>query len=80
MQQNVADAYRGRVSGTFALVDAIFMLGGIVIASAAADRAGIVPVISIQGLVYVFAGVLFLVTLRRKSPESPTLTLTENPG
>jgi predicted MFS family arabinose efflux permease len=78
MQQNVADAYRGRVSGTFALIEAIFMLIGAVVVGIAADRIGIIPVISIQGVVYVLMGALVLLALHRKSPVSPTLTLTED--
>ena len=63
LQTDVADAYRGRVFGAFGLISALFGVIGIVIAGGAADTLGIVPVINIQGYVYILAGVLSLILL-----------------
>jgi MFS family permease len=65
LQNGVADAYRGRVFGALNTTSALLMLSGMGLASVAGDVVGIVPVISIQGFVYVLAGLLALHLLDR---------------
>jgi MFS family permease len=64
VQSNVEDAYRGRVFGTFGVTGSLFNLIGIALAGGAADRLGIVPVINVQGYVYILIGVISLLMLR----------------
>jgi MFS family permease len=66
IQSNAADAYRGRVFATLGLTTSLFTLVGIVLAGFAGDTFGIVPVINIQGYVYILAGIICLVVLREK--------------
>lgn len=79
LQNHVADAYRGRVFGTFNLTGSLFTLIGIAIAGAAADTIGIVPVINIQAYVYLLMGMGYLLLLRERTPmqRSPEMSIAE---
>jgi hypothetical protein len=51
------------------------MLLGTIAAGALADRIGILPVITAQGVVYAAAGVLVLLALPRHAPVRPAVVL-----
>ena len=76
LQSNVEDRYRGRVFGALNTTFALLTLVGMGLASVAGDRAGIVPVINVQGYGYVVAGALawlwlgLKMTLPDKSAQS----------
>ncbi|GIF27001.1 Na+/melibiose symporter-like transporter [Actinoplanes tereljensis] len=61
------DSYRGRVFGAITALRAGAMLVGIVLAGTLAGRAGIVPVIAVQGAGYLAAGLLVLAALPRSA-------------
>lgn len=65
LQNNTTDSYRGRVFGALSTTMALLMLAGMGFASFAGDKFGIVPVINIQGFVYVLAGLLAIRLLAR---------------
>lgn len=71
LQSIVEDEYRGRIFGALNTTFALLMLGGMGLASVAGDVLGILPVINIQGYVYVMAGLLALALLRRAQIISP---------
>ncbi|MFN8501274.1 MFS transporter [Kouleothrix sp.] len=58
LQSAVADAYRGRVFGTYAMAGALMALLGTTLAGTFGDKAGVVTVLNIQGCVYVLAGII----------------------
>lgn len=67
LQTHVADAYRGRVFGTFNLTTSLFTLVGIAIVGVAGDTIGIVPVINVQAYVYLLMGLGCLIFLRERA-------------
>lgn len=70
LQTEVADAYRGRVLGAYGTLYALVLLLGMATAGSLGDELGIVPVINVQGYVYITAGILVLTLLSRRSAES----------
>jgi MFS family permease len=64
IQSATDDAYRGRVFATLGLTGALSALPGIGIAVLFGEYAGIVPVINIQGYVYILMGLIVLIVLR----------------
>lgn len=74
LQSKVDNAYQGRVFGALNLTFSLFMLVGVAIAGFTSDRIGIVPVINIQGYVYIAAGVMCLLALREKPAVQPVMT------
>jgi MFS family permease len=64
IQENVADAYRGRVFGAFGLTSSVFTLVGIALGSFGGDALGIVPVINIQAYGYALIGIICLLAFR----------------
>jgi MFS family permease len=74
LQANVDTAYQGRVFGALNLSFSLFMLVGIAAAGYSADRLGIVPVINVQGYVYILAGIMCLVLLREKPAAQTVIT------
>ncbi|GIM92901.1 MFS transporter [Paractinoplanes toevensis] len=64
-QTATEDSHRGRVYGAIMAVRAAAMLVGIALAGTLAGRAGIVPVIAVQGAAYLSAGLLVLAALPR---------------
>lgn len=63
LQRSVSDSYRGRLLGARDTTFALLTLIGMVFASFAGDKIGIVPIISIQGGAYIIAGVIALLFL-----------------
>jgi len=59
----VADEYRGRVFGAFGTTGALMALAGSALAGALGDRVPVVAVLSIQGGVYIVAGLGVLALL-----------------
>lgn len=74
-QQATEDRHRGRVYGAMLAADGAAMLLGTIAAGALADRIGILPVITAQGVVYAGAGVLVLLALPRHTPVRPAVAL-----
>ena len=70
-QQATEDRHRGRVWGAMLVVDGMAMLVGTIAAGALADRIGILPVVTAQGVVYAGAGVVVLLALPRAAPVRP---------
>jgi Na+/melibiose symporter-like transporter len=68
IQTLTEDQFRGRVMGAIGTVEAVAVLAGIGIAATLGDVVGILPVIVLQGVGYVIAGALVLLTLTRRSP------------
>ncbi|HET8629373.1 MAG TPA: MFS transporter [Thermomicrobiales bacterium] len=64
LQTLAADAYLGRVFGAFGTTAALAQLVGTAAAGGLGDVLGIVPVISVQGVVYTVGGLLVLALLR----------------
>ena len=65
-QTNVEDRYRGRVFGAYGTTMALLNLVGLVLAAVLGDPLGIVPVINVQGVAYVVAGLTAFIFLRRR--------------
>ena len=65
-QTNVEDKYRGRIFGTYGTTVALLNLVGMGLAAVLGDPLGIVPVINVQGVAYVVAGMVGLVLLRQQ--------------
>jgi hypothetical protein len=69
LQQTAGDdRYRGRLLGAFMATSSAAGLVGCLASGAVADRAGIIPAITVQGAAYVIAGAMILVWLRRTVP------------
>lgn len=63
LQTSAEDRYRGRVFGALGTTQALLMLAGTLLGGALGDAVGIVPVLVVQGIAYVAAGLLVLVLL-----------------
>jgi predicted MFS family arabinose efflux permease len=74
-QQATEDHHRGRVYGAMMAADSAAMLLGTIAAGTLADRLGILPVITAQGVVYAAAGALVLLALPRHAPIRPAVAL-----
>ncbi len=70
LQSGVIDHYRGRVFGAFGTMSALMLLSGAGLASALGDVLGIVPLFDSVAALYVGAGVVVLVMLRRRQGAS----------
>ncbi len=66
VQTTVPDRYMGRVFGAVLAVFALLTLAGMGLAGALGDRLGAVPLLNVQGSMYVLAGTLALLRLRGK--------------
>jgi MFS family permease len=62
-QRNTTDERRGRVFSLVALTEAVSVIAGSTIAGFLGGRTGIMPVLAVQGLGYVVAGLLVLARL-----------------
>jgi MFS family permease len=71
LQSAVADEYRGRMFGAFGTTGALMALAGSALAGALGDHVPVVPVLSIQGGVYIIAGLCILVLLQDQQLASP---------
>ncbi len=65
LQRSVPDTYRGRVFGAYATVRATAALCGQGIAGLFADRIGVVPIMSLGGVIELVAGATAFLLLRR---------------
>ncbi len=65
LQSTVEDKLRGRIFGAFLAVQALTVLIGMGLAGALGDRLGVVPMLNIQGSVYVLSGILVIFVLGR---------------
>jgi MFS family permease len=74
-QRGTTDAYRGRVFGAMGLVQSIAMVVGAVGAGFLGTSIGIVPIIALQGVGYLFAGCAIVVLLRgvARAPLEPAV-------
>lgn len=76
MQTNVADKLLGRVFGAVGTTSACAMLFGMATAGVMGDRIGVVPVLNIQGVVYVTAGIIVLALVRPRRAKISSLQTT----
>lgn len=67
LQRNSEDSYRGRVFGAVSALEGVTVLAGTLGAGYLSRLAGIVPVLAIQGVGYVVAGLVMLVWLRDRA-------------
>jgi len=63
IQHTVADAYRGRVLGALGTTMALAALVGIGVAGSLGDVLGVVPILNIQAIAHIVAGLVVLATL-----------------
>jgi predicted MFS family arabinose efflux permease len=64
LQRNTTDAYRGRVFGALGAVQGVAILVGTLTAGILGESVPVIPVLSYQGVGYMLAGVIVVVTLR----------------
>jgi MFS family permease len=73
-QRASSDSHRGRVFGALGAVQGGAMLVGTLLAGALGDVIGIVPVIAVQGVGYVVAGLIVAVWMpRAAAPQRPIM-------
>ena len=70
LQTLTSDAYRGRVLGALGALSALLILVGAVLAGVLGERVNLILLLTVDGLGYVFAGIVALVLLGR------TVTIT----
>jgi MFS family permease len=63
-QTSVDDAYRGRLLGLYFATTALSGLLGMAVAGLLGDRVGIIPLLTVQCLVYLIGGSVVLLGLR----------------
>lgn len=74
LQSGTRDEYRGRVFGTLAMTQSLLLLVGIALAGVLGEVMGIVPMLSVDSGLYVFAGITGLVFLPQVMGEhSPSV-------
>lgn len=71
LQMKSPDAYRGRIFGALGMVTGILYLIGTVLAGFFTDRLGVVTVLNLQAVGYMFAGLLALAFLPRTQKLAP---------
>lgn len=76
-QTNTPGQVRGRVFGVLTTVQNLVMLAATFAAGGLAEPLGIVPVISVQGVVYALVGVAVLIALRGQPTRAPTAGIGE---
>jgi len=69
LQNSVDDRYRGRIFGALGTTVALCTVGGQGLASALADRLGVVVMLNVAGTLYALAGAIALLMLRRTLVE-----------
>jgi MFS family permease len=77
LQSGVADQYRGRVLGTYGMIQALAMLAGMAAASALGDWLGVVPLLDVVSGLYVLAGLIILALVggyRPAATNAPALS------
>ena len=65
LQENVEDAYRGRVFGTLDMTSSILVLLGVAFSGLMGERIGIVPILSIGASIMIVAGIISFLLLPR---------------
>lgn len=65
LQENVADAYRGRVFGTLDMTSSFLMVLGVAFAGVMGERIGIVPILSLGAGLMIVAGFLSFLLVPR---------------
>jgi MFS family permease len=63
LQTEAADQFRGRVFGAFNTTTSLLLMIGLLVAGALGDRLGVLPVLNLQGSMYVLSGVIALIWL-----------------
>jgi MFS family permease len=69
-QRSSEDAYRGRVFGAVSALEGITVLAGTLGSGYLSRFAGIIPVLAVQGVGYVLAGLALLAWLKEESPAT----------
>jgi predicted MFS family arabinose efflux permease len=67
LQTSSQDSHRGRVFGAIGAVQAAASMGGIVVAGVLGEAVGIMPILAVQGVMYVIAGSYAAVATPRTS-------------
>ena len=65
-QRHTADAYRGRVFAAIGVTQAVALIAGTLTAGLLGESVGIVPIIAMQGVGYIVAGVAIVAAFRRR--------------
>jgi Na+/melibiose symporter-like transporter len=79
-QRNTVDAERGRVFALVALASSVTVVVGSLGAGLLGGTVGIMPVLAIQGVGYVVAGLLMLAALERAAGRAPAVASLDLPG
>ena len=69
LQENVEDAYRGRVFGTLDMTSSILVLLGVAFSGLMGERIGIVPILSIGASIMIVAGIISFLLLPRAAHQ-----------
>lgn len=69
LQENVEDAYRGRVFGTLDMTGSMVVLLGVGFAGIMGERIGIVPMLSIGASIMIGAGIISFLLLPRTTRQ-----------
>jgi MFS family permease len=72
LQVHVEDKYRGRIFGAYMTVQALMMLVGMGLASGLGDRIGIIPMMDVDAVVNILAGVIAFVLMSGTVLTKPT--------
>jgi predicted MFS family arabinose efflux permease len=80
LQRHTRDAERGRVMSLQMLVMSVSVVVGSLTAGVLGERIGIMPVLAVQGLGYVAAGLLMLALLDRSAGRVPAAATLDLPG
>jgi Na+/melibiose symporter-like transporter len=65
LQTSSHDSHRGRVFGAIAAIQAVTSLCGVVLAGVLGDVVGIMPILALQGVMYVLAGCFVIAAMPR---------------
>jgi MFS family permease len=76
LQTSVQDDYRGRLFGAYTTVFGVITLIGMGFASTMGDVLGVIPVINIQGIVFVLAGLVAIIFLSERGMRLTNTTET----
>jgi MFS family permease len=79
IMRRTADRFAGRIFASFETLTTLMMVGSMLVAGAAADRAGIRIVTGLAGAVIALSGLLWFI-LRRRAREAPARTATTASG
>ncbi|HLI09212.1 MAG TPA: MFS transporter [Ktedonobacteraceae bacterium] len=72
LQVHVEDKYRGRIFGAYMTAQALMMLVGMGLASGLGDRIGIIPMMDVDAVVNILAGVIAFVLMSGTVLTKPT--------